>query len=567
MRFSKLIVKNFRSIGPEGVEVFFSSERNFAAILGANGSGKSNVLNAIAIALGVFPFQRLDISEQDFYCKDTEKELFIELHLASPIKDRDVYQQQYEIFGFRYRAWRKMRGDGKGVLTHEHCCFAKNGETLVKPQRIYKKSKDDKEAMDNTKLPVQAQDHAWKIATAFYLDAPSLERFFDKTTGWGPLGRLFDIYRDDFSANHNEVSLENGNKVVARKAFEDLSKRLAEILKTAKLKDIEKGLSARIREYLGSDSSEPLQIEFALPSSRELFERGIALQLSECKDQPSLSVSGLGSGYRALFRLAVIETLIDMQEGERKFLLLIEEPEIYLHVHLRRYFSKILRRVAERGNQVIFTTHSSEFVDLERPHEIVRLQKPSGGPTIVRQVAQKSTFDFARAKQKLRRLGNQELFFSRYAILTEGQDDQGIIEFLLQAKGVDIDVYSISIINCDSVDNIPDYVRLCIELGIDFYVIHDQDDATRDKKRNDRIYTAVQASNPACPSLHMYVPYLEAVMGQTKHCGMGYLLSLLNGKGYEQITKDYPELIIPMERFVQTRGLKPFVSQMEKVRT
>lgn len=351
---------------------------------------------------------------------------------------------------------------------------------------------------------------------------------------------------------HRKVlnSYENGNKVVARKAFEDLSKRLAEILKTSKLKDIEKGLSARIREYLGSDLSEPLQIEFALPSSRELFERGIALQLSECKDQPSLSVSGLGSGYRALFRLAVIETLIDMQEGERKLLLLIEEPEIYLHVHLRRYFSKILRRVAERGNQVIFTTHSSEFVDLERPHEIVRLQKPSGGPTIVRQVAQKSTFDFARAKQKLRRLGNQELFFARYAILTEGQDDQGVIEFLLQAKGVDIDVYSISIINCDSVDNIPDYVRLCIELGIDFYVIHDQDDATRDKKRNDRIYTAVQASNPACPSLHMYVPYLEAVMGQTKHCGMGYLLSLLNGKGYEQITKDYPELIIPMERFV-----------------
>lgn len=312
MKFSKLIIKNFRSIGPDGVTVTFDPKPNLAALVGANASGKSNVLEALGIVLGVFPFGRFDAEETDFHAKDTTKELLIELYLAPPLIERDVYQKQFPIHGFRYRSRRKILGDGKGVLSDEHYCFGSHGKTISKSARLYKeKKKPEDQDVDNIKRPLQARDYSWKLAHSFYLDAPRLERFFDKTTGLTPLGRLFDLYRDDFSADHNVHDLPDGKKVKSRDALAQLAQNLVKILRTAKLQAIESTLSQRIGEYVGTGAQDALQIAFGLPSHRELFEKWVGLQVTERPDIPPLPVDSLGSGYRALFRLAVIETLLN----------------------------------------------------------------------------------------------------------------------------------------------------------------------------------------------------------------------------------------------------------------
>ena len=236
-------------------------------------------------------------------------------------------------------------------------------------------------------------------------------------------------------------------------------------------------------------------------------------------------------------------------------MLLIEEPEIYLHVHLQRHFSRLMRQIVEKGNQVVFTTHASTFVDLERPYEIVRLHKTPEGATTPRQVAPNLKFDFQKTKRKLRRMGNEEIVFANHAVLTEGQDDQGVSETLLRLAGVDIDARSISVVNCDGAENLPDYVRLCSALEIDFYVIHDEDDAAKNSKRNKGIAEAVQLAKPKHSSLHAYKPDLETTLGEQKHCGLERLLSKLNGQSYEDIKKNFPKLVIPMDEFVRTRNL------------
>jgi len=160
------VIKNFRSIGPGGVTVTFSQERNLVALIGANVSGKSNVLQALAIVLGVFPFNRFDAEETDFHAKDTSQNLLIELNLTPPITDRDVYQKEFAIHGFRFRAWRRIRGDGKGVLAQEHYCFGKDGKTIVRPARIYKAKKGpEDEGIENIQRPLQVQDVAWKLGS------------------------------------------------------------------------------------------------------------------------------------------------------------------------------------------------------------------------------------------------------------------------------------------------------------------------------------------------------------------------------------------------------------------
>ncbi|GEM_PF-1408414 len=559
MKFAKLIIKNFRSIGPDGLSISFSDKSNLVALVGPNAAGKSNVLEAIGIVLGAFPFKSFDPEESDFHCRNTEAEILIELYLNPSLVEHDVYRSEFQIAGFRYRAARYKRGDNKGALHKEHYCFDSAGKTLTKPVRMFRRKGVADDGADNTPKPVLVADQSWKLGELFYLDPPSLERFFDKTTGYSPLGRLFELYREDFEADHNQYSFDGQTKVRSKDAFKEFCGRLAEILRTAKLSEIEKGLSGRIEEYLGLQTDRALHVEFGLPSHREMFEKWIGLQVAEHKDLPPLPVDRLGAGYRALLRLAVLETLLDVSKSDRGIVLLIEEPEIYLHVHLRRYFYGVLERLAEKGHQIVYVTHDPEFVDLGNPHEIVRLHRQSAKPTFAKKVKADSTFNFPRMQQKVRRMGNAEVVFAQHAILTEGQDDQGILEELLVRKGVDPNVRSISVTVCDSKTQITDYIRLCSELGIDFYVVHDRDDEkdAGTKKQNEIVAAAVAAAKPTHPSLHVYKSDLEATMGAVKEKhNLDQLLGMLGKKDYATISKAHPDLVKPIEEFVATRGLE-----------
>jgi predicted ATP-dependent endonuclease of OLD family len=559
MRFAKLIIKNFRSIGPDGVSISFSDKSNLMALVGPNAAGKSNVLEAIGIVLGAFPFKNFEPEEDDFHGKNTDAEILIELYLNPPVVDHDVYRKQFDISGFRYRAARYKRGDNKGALHKEHYCFGPDGKTLTKPVRMFRRQGAPDDGADNTPRPILVADQSWKLGDLFYLDPPSLEKFFDKTTGYSPLGRLFELYREDFEADHNEFSFDGKTKVPSKDAFKEFCGHLSEILRTTKLSEIESGLSNHVEEYLGLQTDRALRVEFGMPSHREMFEKWIGLQVAEHKDLPALPVERLGAGYRALLRLAVLETLLDINKSDRGVVLLIEEPEIYLHVHLRRYFYSVLARLGEKGHQIVYVTHDPEFVDLAKPHDIVRLHRHAGKPTVAKQVKAGSAFNFPRMQQKVRRMGNTEIVFAQHAILTEGQDDQRILEELLVRKGVDPNVRSISVTVCDSKTQIADYVRLCSELGIDFYAVHDRDDE-RDaatKKHNDSVAAAVAATKPAQPVLHVYTPDLEATMGavKKKH-NVEQLMTILGEKDYATITKDHPELVKPINEFVATRGLE-----------
>lgn len=84
-----------------------------------------------------------------------------------------------------------------------------------------------------------------------------------------------------------------------------------------------------------------------------------------------------------------------------------------------------------------------------------------------------------------------------------------------------------------------------------------QDYPKKDEKRNQAIDAAVNTVATKRPSLFRYVPCLEVTMGQKKHYGLDNLLSALREKTYEQIAKDFPNLVKPIEDFTETRSLMP----------
>ena len=73
MKITKLIIKNFRSIDAEGIEIIFDT--NLTALIGKNNVGKSNILAAIDIILGGYwptenRFQIDDFHKKKYYLID-----------------------------------------------------------------------------------------------------------------------------------------------------------------------------------------------------------------------------------------------------------------------------------------------------------------------------------------------------------------------------------------------------------------------------------------------------------------------------------------------------------------
>ncbi len=90
-----------------------------------------------------------------------------------------------------------------------------------------------------------------------FLDIEHLSSFF-RVSGLGPLGRLFQIYRQDFESETSVYLYSDGGKereMVSKEAYKKAADRLTDVLKTDKLKEIESLLAKNINLFIGLDNS------------------------------------------------------------------------------------------------------------------------------------------------------------------------------------------------------------------------------------------------------------------------------------------------------------------------
>ncbi len=136
--------------------------------------------------------------------------------LQEPIKFRNVYQQECKIEGFVLESKVYVAGENKGRLHTNHYCFGTNGkgkscDPLMESTKLYKKSQNPDDGIENQLSTVWAKDHLFKLGSIYFLDIQNLQTFF-KTSGFGPLGRLFQIYKEDFQTAVNVYTYTQDNQ-------------------------------------------------------------------------------------------------------------------------------------------------------------------------------------------------------------------------------------------------------------------------------------------------------------------------------------------------------------------
>jgi predicted ATPase len=511
VRFERIELTNYRSFGPGTTVVEFPKDENLVAVVGANNAGKSNLLTAIRIALGS---GRRDAGDPgDFHQLDITQELRIDLHLRQPIKRENIYRKVDAIHGFFFRAHRGEREPAKGQIKVENYCLDGEGETYRPAAALGRRSGPaDPEADPVRFLPAPASRIVPLLGRVHYMGT-SLYRAFD-TTGYGVLAQLLDLYREDFRSDANTYTIPASGEVITRAAaFDRLTARMGEILRTGKLAEIEQSLSENLREVLGPTAA-GAGVTIALPSAEELLGEVLALRVQDDAASPVLAVDRLGDGYRSLLRLAILRTYADLAAEARPAVFLIEEPEAYLNPHLRRHFASTLHKLADLGNDVLLTTHDAAFVSLPDYPTVLRLAK-HGATSCAYRCAATLDFSYELLAQKLRRGGNAEVVFAAAAILCEGQDDVAAVRAMLDRLEITPDALNISVLDCGSRDNIPDYLRLLDALHIDAFVVTDGD-ASKAETNDTTARNVANVQAAAAGRMHRFIEDIETALGTTK---------------------------------------------------
>jgi len=158
----------------------------------------------------------------------------------------------------------------------------------------------------------------------------------------------------------------------------------------------------------------------------------------------------------------------------RRFVLLIEEPELYLSPHAQRHLFRVLRALGQRGNQILYSTHAPVFLSVDQIEDLAIVRhRADEGTTLF----QPKPLEEAEAFRVLSEFDSDraELFLARAVLLVEGRTEKMTFPLVFDALGVEPDKEGILILECGGKGNIPLFARICNACDVPYVVVHDRD--------------------------------------------------------------------------------------------
>ena len=187
-------------------------------------------------------------------------------------------------------------------------------------------------------------------------------------------------------------------------------------------------------------------------------------------------ISHMGKGMRSIYLFSLLEAYTQIEENLSS-IIMIEDPEIFLHPSLQKVCGRILYRLAAK-NQVIFTTHSPNLLPNFNSRQIRQVIHQEDGSSDIRKKTDISAI--------LDDLGYTagDLMNVNFVFIVEGKQDKSRLPLLLEkyyAETVDREgnLSRIAIITTNSCTNIKTYANLKymnqIYLRDQFLMVRDSD--------------------------------------------------------------------------------------------
>lgn len=493
MHLSQVIIRNYRSI--EALSVRFTKGKN--AIVGKNNSGKTNIISAINLVLGEYSptyAKSQNVVITDFFQGDTSRmiSIFCEITRDSAGEVLDYVEMGRETKGFyRCSSPIHLKTDGlefpEDMLGYDsgiERVFAIDFDSPVLRKYIRKEAyssefsgvcgfgylfsarldESGRVCKDMRLLYRRDGSDEWVVANTSYLRNSLIQSM------------ILPSFRDPYSqlrvsdySWYGRLLRQSVSQVDAA-AFEEARERMREVAN---------GLFQCLTDQMNSGT----EVAFpgtcvtiqCTPQSADVHKQALIY----VDDGFESLLTDKGAGIQSSVIIGLFSYYVrNVASGSA--LLVVEEPELYLHPHGRRVVSRQFDAFLEDSrSQVIFTTHSPEFISGPRSDfTLIRVARGSDGRTSARNVV----LSGLREVSLISMAQNAEIFFADAVILVEGVSDKMLVELVASRVGARclgreswLSECNVSVIPIEGKWQFPLYAGILERLGVHWFIFADFD--------------------------------------------------------------------------------------------
>jgi len=470
-------ITNFRSL-KETVQIQLPQ---ICALVGPNNAGKSNILNAINKVLGKDWITVNNFGEEDVYLSEYDRNIDIEIQFKEPY--------MYEAFKgtaaspidkIKFSYTRYKVGEYKGQRRLEKNCLTKDDKQVTvlaeKP-----KTGTQMKFRPLTTIPQEMQEN---IPVIFLGTDRSLKNQLPGSRNSLLATLLNDINRNfEDPKNTIQGKKADGTAVdVSRlQRFNQCISEAIKALRTDQFVELENSIRDNALHQLGFDiekDRDKLDIYFNPLSSLEFYK---SLEIWVNENNFKVNATELGAGFQNAIVISILKAFEERRKNGAIFL--IEEPEMFLHPQMQRSLYKTIRKIGET-NQVIYITHSANFVTVPEFDEIRIVRKTENGTTI----KQSTLVPDPKLKEKFRKEldpERNELFFAQRILIVEGDTEKLAFPEYAKRLNIDFDKVGSTIVEVGGKRNIIDFVELALSFDIPVAFVYDKDSSDFQGKKNE----------------------------------------------------------------------------------
>lgn len=442
MRIIKAIIENYRSI--KHMEIYF---KPLFGLIGANSAGKSNILRALNLVLGErYPMPH-SLSKKDFYNEEFSNNIKIQIYFDKPFKSynkdcqgiifKTIYDSKNNSFTTEFKA-----------IECTNVCQSWNIKGDCREQ-----------------FPI------------IYIPATrNFEYHLQSNAEWSFLGKLIKQFNTIFPQNKIGELNSKFNQVKST-------------LETEKFKEFENCFKEAFKEHILPTEND-VDISFKAFDPKNYYK---TIEIIPKEYGNIKNIDQMGEGLKNLIFIALFRAYAKVFPESTIFL--IEEPELYLHPQGRADLFNIFKSLTERRSQIIYTTHSQEFIDIEFFSSIAIVRKVKEGIEYQTRLLQIDNSKFLRnwktqtgvneatldsIKLFLKNISDSETnksFFAKKIVLVEGQTEKWMLPIYAKKEKLDFEKNNIEIVNASGKNNFEKFYILFKEFGYLIYIIFDGDKA------------------------------------------------------------------------------------------
>lgn len=436
MQLTYLHIRNFKSIR----DLEIRGIDRALILVGKNNTGKTSVLDAVCAVCGCYEVREEDFNEKrqairidaGFCIEEEDLKLFHRRGLVSQYRRFDVWRR---VFGERLPSFK----DGELSFT-----FHVNLDGRVRYEDPYRKN--------NPYIPM-VLPHIYRITADRELRQLQNDLLmFQEDEELSRLRSGRCIFEASKKCNHcfQCIGLINKKKPEELTAFE--TARLLEY----KIYQLNlSGFSRKVNENFFKNGGYE-EIRYTLNcDTDQMFSVEVT---AHNRQRGSVKPVGLmGKGMRSIYMLSLLETYIS-EQSRIPSIIVVEDPEIFLHPQLQKTCSEILYRLSKK-NQVIFKTHSPDLLFNFSIRQIRQVVLDEERYSVIREKA-----DLGQILDDLG-YGANDLLNVSFVFIVEGKQDKSRLPLLLEKYYSEIyddkgNLTRISIITTNSCTNIKTYANL-----------------------------------------------------------------------------------------------------------